>query len=114
MATMFISHVILAYVSLALLLLRGVLSAQRKDWRQFKLLKIAPHLVDTLLLASGIALFVWFGATVQSWLVGKLFFLALYIVFAARAFSKTRPFSLKHFVLAVVSFMLMMLLATTK
>lgn len=53
MQTLYFSHIALAYLSLALLLVRGILSARMVDWRQYKLLKIAPHLVDTLLLISG-------------------------------------------------------------
>lgn len=112
MKTVFLLHIGFAYLSLGLLLLRGVLSARRVDWRQYKILKIAPHIVDTVLLISGITLFFLFGLSwAETWIWSKLLFLVLYIVFAAKAFKKTQPFSLKHFLLAVVSFMLIMLVA---
>ena len=109
---LFFVHVALAYISLGLLLLRGVLSAKMVDWRAYRLLKIAPHAVDTLLLVTGIVIFVMVGYGIQPWILAKLLFLVLYIVFAARAFKKGQRFSLKHFLLAVVSFMLTMLVAT--
>lgn len=114
MQSLYFSHIALAYISLALLLIRGVLSARKVDWRQYKLLKIAPHLVDTLLLVSGIAFFVTVGYPLTSWIFAKVLFLVLYVIFAAKAFKKTQPFSLKHFILAVVSFMMILLVATVK
>lgn len=112
MENLFFAHLGLAYLSLGLLLTRGVLSAKRGDWRQFTLLKIAPHLVDTLLLASGAAIFFYFDVALQSWVFLKLLFLVLYVLFAAKAFKKNQPFSLKFFLLAVVSFMATMAVAT--
>lgn len=114
MENLFYVHIGLAYVSLILLLVRGVLSARKVDWRQSTLLKILPHMIDSALLATGIGIFVWFGLSLQPWLVAKLFFLVMYIIFAAKAFKKTQPFSLKHFLLAVVSFMMIMLVAVVK
>lgn len=113
MKALFFAHIGLAYLSLALLLIRGVLSARMVNWREYKILRIAPHAVDTFLLATGIALFLMLGFNFnETWILPKLLFLVLYIVFAAKAFKKTQPFSLKHFILAVVSFMLTMLVAT--
>lgn len=113
MSNLFFAHLGLAYLSLTLLLTRGVLSARMVDWRQYKWLKIAPHLVDTLLLISGFTLFFGIGFSwAETWIWSKLLFLVLYIIFAAKAFKKNQPFSLKFFLLAVVSFMLTMLVAT--
>ncbi|OOH86326.1 invasion protein expression up-regulator SirB [Pasteurellaceae bacterium 15-036681] len=114
METLFISHIALVYISLGLLLLRGVLSVKQVDWRQYKILKIAPHIVDTLLLASGIGLFVLLGYGAQPWVIAKLFFLVMYVLYAVKAFKKNQPFSIKHFLLAVVSFMMILFVATFK
>lgn len=112
MNSLFLSHISLAYISLGLLLLRGVLSARMVDWRQYKILKIAPHLIDTLLLISGVAIFFLVGFSwEETWIWSKLLFLVLYIIFSAKAFKKGQLFSLKHFLLSVISFMLMMLIA---
>lgn len=119
MSTLLYSHIGLAYISLVLLLTRGVLSARRVDWRQYKLLKIAPHAVDTLLLGTGIGISVYWllqgFVTLDQliWLLPKLLFIGLYVLFSVRAFRKNTPFSLKNFILSVVSFMCVMLLAAS-
>lgn len=117
MITLVYVHVALAYISLILLLTRGVVSARNVDWRQYKILKIAPHAVDTFLLLSGFVIAGlllsngFYSATQMFWLLPKLLFIALYVLFAVRAFRKTQPFSLKNFILSVISFMCAMLLA---
>lgn len=114
MQNLYFVHIVFAYLSLVLLLTRGVLSARQIEWRQYKLFKIAPHFVDTLLLLTGITIFVTFGYSLNSWIFAKVLFLVLYVVFAAKAFKKTQPFSLKHFILAVISFMMILFVATVK
>ncbi|EFM90088.1 invasion gene expression up-regulator SirB [Actinobacillus pleuropneumoniae] len=115
-----LGHVDFAYISLILLLTRGVLASKMVDWRQYKVLRIAPHIVDTLLLVSGIALLAIllsngiYALNEMQWLLPKMAFLVLYIVFSVKAFKKSQPFSLKNFILAVVSFMLTMLVATLR
>ncbi|WGE53719.1 SirB2 family protein [Actinobacillus equuli] len=115
-----LAHVGFAYISLILLLTRGVLASKMVDWRQYKILRIAPHLIDTLLLISGIILLVIllsngiYALNEMQWLIPKIAFLVLYIVFSAKAFKKSQPFSLKNFILAVISFMLTMLVATLR
>lgn len=114
MQTLYFSHIALAYISLALLLVRGVLSAKAIDWRQYKILKIAPHAVDSLLLLTGVIFFVTVGYGISTWIIAKILFLALYIFFATKAFKKNQLFSLKHFILAVVSFMMILVVATVR
>ena len=41
-------HIICAFVSLGLLIIRGAMQLTKKDWRAVKSLKILPHLIDTL------------------------------------------------------------------
>lgn len=112
------THIGLAYISLVLLLTRGVLSARMVDWRQYKILRIAPHAVDTFLLLTGlivVGIFLYydfFSIEQFSWLLPKFLFLVLYIIFATKAFKKGQPFSLKHYLLSVICFMLMMFIAT--
>lgn len=109
------SHAGLAYLSLILLLTRGVLAAKMMDWRKYKVLNIAPHILHTLLIMSGLTLAWQLGYSAGTmWIWIKLFFLVLYIVFSAKAFRKSQPFSLKHFVLAVISFMLIIAAATLR
>ncbi len=111
------SHAGFAYISLVLLLARGVLAAKGGNWRQFKVLTIAPHLVDTLLLVSGgVVTGVMLSNDIytlgeMSWLLGKFLFIVLYIIFAAKAFKKNQPFSLKFHLAAVASFLIAMMMA---
>lgn len=111
------SHAGFAYLSLILLLTRGALSARMVDWRKIKLLRIAPHAVDTLLLVSGACVLYGYvsngiySLAEMHWILPKLAFLVLYVVFTAKAFKKNQPFSLKFFLLAVASFMLAIMTA---
>ncbi|AKO35481.1 SirB2 family protein [[Haemophilus] ducreyi] len=130
-----LTHLGFAYLSLTLLLSRGVLAAKKVNWRQYKILKIAPHIIDSLLLSTGILkiaphiidslllstgiiiLYVLLSNEIYAfnqlqWLLPKMTFMVLYIIFSAKTFKKSQPFSFKHFVLAVISFMLMMIVAT--
>ena len=50
-------HIVCAFLSLGLLIIRGGMQLSGKDWQAIKLLKILPHLVDTLLIASGLTIF---------------------------------------------------------
>ncbi|HHW7506640.1 TPA: SirB2 family protein [Mannheimia haemolytica] len=120
LSTILKAHFGLAYISLVLLLVRGFLAAKAVDWRQYAVLRIAPHIVDTILLVTGIAAVViflsyeFFTLAQFSWLLPKMLFLVLYIVFATKAFKKGQPFSLKFYLLSVFSFMMIMLTATFK
>ncbi|ANF61300.1 invasion protein expression up-regulator SirB [[Haemophilus] ducreyi] len=113
-----LTHLGFAYLSLTLLLSRGVLAAKKVNWRQYKILKIAPHIIDSLLLSTGIIiLYVLLSNEIYAfnqlqWLLPKMTFMVLYIIFSAKTFKKSHPFSFKYFVLAVISFMLMMIVAT--
>ena len=79
-------HIVCAFLSLGLLIIRGGMQLSGKNWRAIKLLKILPHLVDTLLIASGLTIFFLVGYQLQSWLVIKIIMLVLYIFFSAKIF----------------------------
>ena len=81
-------HIVCAFLSLGLLIIRGGMQLSGKDWRAIKLLKILPHLVDTLLIASGLTIFFLVGYQLQSWLVMKIIMLVLYIFFSAKYFNR--------------------------
>ncbi|PVX32697.1 putative membrane protein SirB2 [Pasteurella langaaensis DSM 22999] len=104
-------HVVSAFLSLALLLIRGGFQLLGKDWRAIKLLKILPHLSDTLLLVSGVLMIFVFGLGLAPWLIGKIVLLVIYTIFAAKYFSKkiSQPNSL-FLVLALLAFVGAMLL----
>ncbi|OOF37566.1 SirB2 family protein [Rodentibacter heidelbergensis] len=81
-------HILFAFLSLGLLIVRGGMQLAGRDWRAIKLLKILPHLSDTLLIVSGLSLFFLLPFELEAWLVIKLCLLILYVVFAAKFFGK--------------------------
>lgn len=90
-----VKHVHMACVglSIGLFVLRGTLTLVQKPWRQTRLLRSAPHVVDTLLLSSAIWL-AWSSAQyplVHSWLTAKVFALVLYIGLGLRALGLNTP-----------------------
>ena len=99
-------HIVCAFLSLGLLIIRGGMQLSGKDWRAIKPLKILPHLVDTLLIASGLTIFFLVGYQLQSWLIMKIIMLVLYIFFSAKYFSRkaTNPNNV-FLVFAVLSFL---------
>lgn len=74
-------HIISAVVSIVGFVWRWQLALKNSPVLQHKLVKIAPHIVDTILLGSGIWLSVMIGEypLVQGWLTAKLLLLVVYI-----------------------------------
>ncbi|OOF88298.1 hypothetical protein BKG94_07135 [Rodentibacter ratti] len=105
-------HVFCAFLSLGLLLIRGIMQLGGKDWRAIKLLKILPHLADTLLIVSGLTLFFLLPFELEAWLIAKFCLLILYVIFSAKFFGrkvvKANPIFL---LLALVSFIGAMIVA---
>ncbi len=85
-------HMGCAAVSGSLFLVRGVWMLRASPQLQQRWVRIAPHLVDTLLLASAITLAVWSGQYpfAQSWLTAKLAALFGYIFLGAIALKHGR------------------------
>ncbi len=67
-------HVGFAYLTLASFVVRGLLSIAESPLRNAKWLRIAPHIIDTLLLAFGIALAVTLSLSplANGWLMAKI------------------------------------------
>lgn len=74
-------HVTTALVSGAGFAVRGVWMLRRSPRLQAPWVRVAPHVVDTLLLISGVTLAVGMGFSPvsQPWLASKLVLLVLYI-----------------------------------
>ncbi|WP_386694240.1 SirB2 family protein [Lonepinella sp. MS14435] len=86
LSTIVTTHIIFAYLSLFLLVTRGAMQLAGKDWRAVKLLKILPHLSDTILLATG--LFFLFSFGFSWWKIAKLACFVGYAFCAAKFFGK--------------------------
>ena len=90
-------HIICAFLSLGLLIVRGGMQLTRRNWRAVKLLKILPHLTDTLLILSGIVMLFKFNFGLESWIMAKIVLLCGYIIFSAKFFSKKQSQNRPHF-----------------
>lgn len=76
-------HVGCAAISIAGFVARGIGMLRDSAWRQRRWVKVAPHVVDTLLLISAIwlAIAIRQYPFVHGWLTAKLLALIAYIVF---------------------------------
>ena len=86
-------HMTLAIVSISGFALRGALMLVESNYLNRPLLKRAPHVIDTLLLASGVYL-AWVSQTYpfvnSSWLSAKMMALVAYIGFGLLALTYGR------------------------
>ena len=81
-----------AALSIAGFTMRGVLMLRDSPWLQSRFARVAPHVVDTVLLGSAIAL-AWLSAQypfAQSWLTAKLLALVAYITLGTVALKRGR------------------------
>ncbi|ENN8406698.1 SirB2 family protein [Serratia sp. PGPR-27] len=114
-------HLLTVAISITLFVLRFFWQWRRSPIMGRRWVKIAPHLNDTLLFVSGIALVVTFGfyplLGMDSWLTEKLFGVIIYILLGYVALGKkTKNQRLRTvaFVLALGCLYLIIKLATTK
>ncbi|GAB2900838.1 SirB2 family protein [Uliginosibacterium flavum] len=86
-------HVSCVMLSISLFVLRGCLQLAGVDWRRWKLLRIAPHVVDTALLGAAIwlTLLLHQYPFANSWLTAKLLALVAYILLGTIALKATQP-----------------------
>jgi uncharacterized membrane protein SirB2 len=99
-------HVALALITVVGFVVRGVLAFAESPLRNARWIRIAPHVIDTLLLACGITLAVQMSLSplANGWLMAKIVGLLAYIglgVMAMRA--RSRPLRLVGFVGAIAA-----------
>ena len=111
-------HAGLALISLLGFVLRGVWMMRTSPMLTRRWVKVAPHIVDTLLLVSGVTLVIYFQIypTEQTWLAAKLLALVVYIVVGSIALKrgKTRAIRITAFFGALVVFAYMLVVANTR
>ena len=111
------THVGSALVSIGFFMLRGYWMLTENGLLQHKFVRIAPHVVDTVLLASAIALTIIIGQYpfVNSWLTIKLVALGVYIAVGMIALKrgKTKATRAAAFVAAVLVFLFIVSVALT-
>ena len=109
-----------AFVSLLLFIARGTWMMAVPVRLQQRWVKIVPHVVDTMLLASAIALVWQLGGVktlgTQSWLVAKIVAVIAYIVLGSLALKRgrTRRTRIAAFVAAIAVFFYIVSVAVTK
>ncbi|MBI3283397.1 MAG: SirB2 family protein [Burkholderiales bacterium] len=85
-------HIACAALSGSFFALRGIWMLRASALLQRRWVKIAPHIVDTVLLASALTLALWSGQYPfrQDWLSAKLLALLLYIALGTVALKRGR------------------------
>ena len=91
-------HLSTVVVTLALFLLRGVWMVMDSDRLNSRWVRILPHLNDSLLLLSAIALTIILNQYpfTQGWLTAKFFALILYIVLGTIALKSHKGIPIRH------------------
>lgn len=101
-------HMSCALISILGFIFRGILKLKGSELLQRKFLKIAPHIVDTVLILSAIGLTVVTSQYpfVDGWLTAKLIGLIVYIGLGlvTLRFAKTQPIRVLAFILAILVF----------
>lgn len=108
-------HVSCAVISIALFFLRGIWSFMDSPIMRQRWVKIVPHFVDTVLLASALALAYTIGQYpfLDGWLTAKFFGLVLFILLGTVAlkYGKTRTIRVSAWFGALAVFVYIVLVA---
>ena len=90
-------HMTFAILSIAGFVLRGVWMMRSSPLSEHRLTKIAPHIIDTLFLVTGIAMVVNLQLAVlqNHWLLAKFAGLIVYIVLGAIALRRGRTLRIR-------------------
>lgn len=100
-------HVTTVYITIALFLLRGFWMVAQSPMLQKRWVRVVPHVNDTILLLSAIALAVLIQQYpfVNSWLTAKVIGLIVYIGLGlvALRFGRTRGIRIAAFIAALIT-----------
>ncbi|MEC4718477.1 SirB2 family protein [Noviherbaspirillum sp. CPCC 100848] len=120
MSYLAVKHLHMSFVALSgiLFFVRGLLMLADSAALQRKFFRVAPHIVDTLLLASALVLVVWSAQYpfVQSWLTAKVVALVAYIAIGAFALKRggSKGVRAAAFVAALLVFAYIIKVAVTR
>lgn len=109
-------HMLFILLSVGGFIIRIMLVQFKPAWLQPKLAKIAPHVIDTILLLSGIGLVFqgnWLAGEF-GWIISKIIMLVAYIGFGVMAMRSTGIKRWVGFVLALASFGYILTIAISK
>ena len=117
---MFLKHVHIACAVLSITgyLVRGVWMMRESPWLQKKWVRVAPHIIDTILLGSAILLTLQIRQYpfVHGWLTAKVLALLAYIVIGAIGlkYGRTRKIRITAWLVAIAIFLYIVLVAVTR
>ncbi|NHQ87466.1 SirB2 family protein [Iodobacter sp. HSC-16F04] len=92
-------HMLFITLSLGLFLLRGCLMLAESPRLQQRFFRIAPHIIDTALLISGISLAMMYPGP-KAWLAAKVAGLLLYIILGTIALKRGKTKTIRSIALA--------------
>lgn len=74
-------HVSCASISYVLFVIRGIWMIRNSSWLQRRWVRVMPHVVDTILLASAVTMviIIWQYPLVAPWLTAKVIALLVYV-----------------------------------
>ncbi len=111
------SHMLVIAIAFIAFFVRGILMMQRSNTANHKAFKIAPHILYTLLLATGIGLAILqnLSPSEQPWLLAKIIALVVYVILGVLTF-KHPNFTIRKilWVLALIVFVYMASVARSK
>lgn len=120
MSYLAIKHIHMTAVALSgmLFLVRGVWMLRHSAMLDRRWVKVVPHCVDTILLASAVALALWSGMLPfqQPWLTAKVLALVAYILLGTVALKRGKSKQVRSlaFVAALLTFLYIVGVAVTK
>ena len=110
-------HMSCAFASIVLFVTRHVLNLRGVAWRNWRTLRILPHVIDTVLLASAIVLVFMIHQYpfVNGWLTVKVIALVAYIILGSFALKRGRTQGARRiaFLAAVIVFAFIVSVART-
>lgn len=111
-------HVTSVVLSGALFILRGLWMTRDSTMLNRRWVKVLPHVIDTILLASAVTLAVWIGMYpfVHTWLTAKVLALVAYIFLGTVALKRgrTKLIRISAFMAALLTYFYIVGVALTK
>ena len=111
-------HIVCVILSITGYGIRGVWMIRESPWLAKRWVRVAPHVIDTILLVSAIllALQIRQYPFVHGWLTAKVLALVAYIVIGAIGlkYGKTRKIRITAWLVAIAVFLYIVLVALTR
>jgi len=111
-------HVVCVILSITGFVIRGVWMIRESPWLAKRWVRVAPHVIDTILLVSAIllALQIRQYPFVHGWLTAKVLALVAYIVIGAIGlkYGKTKKIRIAAWLVAIAVFLYIVLVALTR